>query len=110
MNINKVPELAKEVKAHAFAIVNTETLMDNIAGDHSTEQLLANPALGYMPESVIKQWVNSRTQLRSQNGFNQQRANQFLEVRSQLTIALHQQGVPVLLGSDAPQIFNVPGR
>jgi imidazolonepropionase-like amidohydrolase len=35
--------------------------------------------------------------------------DRFLELRRQLIRTLHEAGAPLLVGSDAPQIFNVPG-
>jgi len=36
-------------------------------------------------------------------------AARFVAIRAALTRALHQQGAGLLLGSDAPEVFNVPG-
>ena len=45
----------------------------------------------------------------SANAFTADSAKTFLDLRKRLIGAAFRAGVPVLLGSDSPQIFNVPG-
>ncbi|MCO7223441.1 amidohydrolase family protein [Pleionea sp. CnH1-48] len=104
-----IAELIKEISAYDFAIVPTETLMHNFALDKPIEELMSNPAHKWMPESTVQGWKRSRENFWSNDSVTKKRAKQFLNVRSLLIQEFQKQGVPILLGSDAPQVFNVPG-
>jgi len=104
-----IAKLVKEVSQYDFAVVPTETLMHNYAGAKSIDELMSNPAHKWMPESTVNNWKNSRENFWSNEGVTKLRAEQFLQVRANLIYQFQQQGIPILLGSDAPQIFNVPG-
>jgi hypothetical protein len=57
----------------------------------------------------IQQWTTSlETRLNSAQ-FNPVRATQYIDNRLGILRALHQGSVAILLGSDAPRQFNVPG-
>jgi imidazolonepropionase-like amidohydrolase len=63
----------------------------------------------YMPRETVRQWVQSKERLEREVGFNPELATRAIELRRKLIMALHEAGAGLLLGSDAPQVFNVPG-
>ena len=87
------------------AIVPTETLLENVAG--SLEELQARDEFAYLPPNLRTQYSNSVRG--SANAFTPHSAKTFLGLRKRLLNAAFEAGVPILLGSDSPQIFNVPG-
>ena len=60
-----------------------------------------------MPPQVVDQWEASTNQYVSAGGREQAAA--LVELRRQALEGLHAAGVPVLLGTDSPQLFSVPG-
>ncbi|MDH3665094.1 MAG: amidohydrolase family protein, partial [Alphaproteobacteria bacterium] len=72
-------------------------------------ELEAEPDMRYMPAATVRQWRNRKEGTLSERGFDIAVAAQAIEIRRQLILALHEAGASLLLGSDAPQIFNVPG-
>ncbi|MCW8879375.1 MAG: amidohydrolase family protein [Kangiellaceae bacterium] len=104
-----IGKLVKELSTHNYALVPTETLMFNFATDKPTAELLKNPAHKWMPSNVVNNWKNSRESFWNNDGVTPARAKRFLEVRAKLLKEFQAQGTPILLGSDAPQVFNVPG-
>lgn len=106
---DSIAKLVKELSPYKFAIVPTETLMHNLADESSIEELMSNPAHRWMPSFVVNGWKGSRQNFWSNDSVTRKRANKFLKVRALLIQEFQKQGVPILLGSDAPQIFNVPG-
>ena len=96
--------VAALVEASA-AVVPTETLLENVAG--SLEQLQARDEHAYLPRNLRNQYANSVRG--SSNAFTPSSAKTFLDLRKRLIGMAFRAGVPILLGSDSPQIFNVPG-
>jgi imidazolonepropionase-like amidohydrolase len=62
----------------------------------------------FMPANTVASWVQSKRQLQS-SGWSQSSADEAIEIRRQLLRELQASGARLLLGSDAPQVFNVPG-
>ena len=101
----RIPALIAAVKASGAAIVPTETLLENVAGDLATQQ--AREEFAYLPTNLRQSY--SRAVADSARGFTAQSAAAFLDLRKRLIGEAHRAGVPILLGSDSPQIFNTPG-
>lgn len=89
--------------------VPTQTLIEHRLSDLSAEELRNRPEMQYMPEKTLLQWVAEKDRLRSDSGFDPAIARLAVEIRRSLILALHRAGARLLLGSDAPQVFNVPG-
>lgn len=106
---SRIPELVALTHAAGAAQSPTETLMVNLLGDTPTRELLAREEMAYVPRSQRIQWAGQRDNLRSADGFDAEAAARFLALRRQLLKAMHDGGVQIVLGSDAPQVFNVPG-
>ena len=87
------------------AIVPTETLLENVAG--SLTELQSRDEYDYLPPNLRTGYSNAVRG--SANAFTPDSAKTFLDLRKRLIGAAFRAGVPVLLGSDSPQIFNVPG-
>jgi imidazolonepropionase-like amidohydrolase len=105
----RIPGLVAATRRAGSAISPTETLMVNLLGDAPIETLLAWPELAYVPAASVAQWRSAREAMQTSPGYSAQAAERFLWLRRELLKALHDGGVPLLLGSDAPQVFNVPG-
>lgn len=97
----RIPALVAALREAGAAVVPTETLLENVAGD--LEALQARAESVYLPPTLRAGYA------RAVGGFNQDAAKRFLALRKRLINAAFRGGVPILLGSDAPQIFNVPG-
>ncbi len=109
VNQESISKLVEELASFPFAIVPTETLMRSIAAPGSTATLMQNPAHRWMPKHVISGWKQSRDNFWSNPAITTQQADRFIHVRRLLLQEFQKQGVSILLGSDAPQWFNVPG-
>jgi imidazolonepropionase-like amidohydrolase len=73
------------------------------------DQLEAYEELKYVPEAVLAQWKASQAQIYASVASGGVDAGIWLENRAKLLKALSNSGAEVLLGSDAPQIYSVPG-
>ena len=83
-------------------IVPTETLFENYEGD--LDALVNRPETRFLPRTLLERYT------RSIAGRNDDPSDEkLLELRKHIILALHEAGVGLLLGSDSPQVFNVPG-
>jgi imidazolonepropionase-like amidohydrolase len=82
--------------------------MESVAQARDLTALNARPELRYMPPQVRQQWNTFTTNAGASLPAPDVVAR-WIEVRRQLIKALQDQGAGLLLGSDAPQVWNVPG-
>jgi imidazolonepropionase-like amidohydrolase len=89
--------------------VPTQTLMESYAADATPEEMAARyPEIRYMPPQTRQQWMNWKANA-NQNAPAAHVRERYLALRYQLIRDLYRQTGRVLLGSDAPQVWNVPG-
>lgn len=90
--------------------VPTNTLLENVFHpDYDTQTMQNWPGMDYMPEEMIENWTNYVENVRSGDDYDPEQAERFIEIRNELTAALHEHNAGLMLGADAPQIFNPPG-
>jgi imidazolonepropionase-like amidohydrolase len=104
----KIAELARRTKEAGVWNVPTETLMQTYLPGITLEHFTERPELRYMPAQWIEGWTQTQRNVLS-SGVTDETKRRFIEVRQALIRALHAEGAGLLLGSDAPQIWNVPG-
>ncbi|MDT9600257.1 amidohydrolase family protein [Sphingosinicella rhizophila] len=106
----RVPILIERIRASGAWNVPTESLIHQmLLPSPTTEQLLARPEIAYIPPAMRAEWAKARSGLQAQPEHNAADVRRFVELRARLIRALHDGGAGLLLGSDAPQIFQVPG-
>lgn len=107
---DKIAPLARRTKAAGSWNVPTESLIQHVLlPSPSAEQLAAREEMRFVPLATRIQWVQRKNRVQADRNYNPELAKRFVEVRARLIKALHDEGAGLLLGSDAPQIFNVPG-
>jgi hypothetical protein len=89
--------------------VPTQVLMENLIVGGSTEELARRPEMRYVAPATLADWAESKNGLLEGTGASAKSARRMIEVRRKLIKALHAGGAGLLLGSDAPQMYNVPG-
>lgn len=91
------------------AVVPTMVLWDTILGAADSAGLHAFPELRYMPRAEVERWQATYARRQGADGFDRERARRIAANRVVLLRALHEGGVTILFGTDAPQQFSVPG-
>lgn len=104
---NKIPALAQETKQSGAAVVPTMSVWETLKGGHDTEALLARAELQYLPRTIVENWTESVNRMRANT--DPAAAAREIEIRNRMLGALNDAGVPILMGTDAPQVFSVPG-
>ena len=90
-------------------VVPTSVLWETLVGATSIETLRGLPELRYMPRNVVQQWVTAHENRLRSSDYNAEAARRIAANRVALLRALHKGGVRILMGTDAPQQFSVPG-
>jgi imidazolonepropionase-like amidohydrolase len=104
---SRIPSLVEATRKAGVWIVPTEALFQHWVGPAAPETMTTWPEMQYVPKDQLAQWVESKKKLIA--GATPAERARFLEVRGHLIRALHAGGVGLLLGSDGPQVWNVPG-
>ncbi|MGH8496441.1 MAG: amidohydrolase family protein [Gammaproteobacteria bacterium] len=100
---------ARETAAAGVWNVPTETMIENHVLPVDAEEMRRRPELRYMPPETVERWAAAKREFVEDPGYDPAQARRFVELRRHLILALHEAGAGLLLGSDAPQVFNVPG-
>ena len=106
---SRLQSIVDRVKASGVAMVPTEILMDNYANDLTGDQLTAHQEFRYWVPQQVAGWRAQKDNLLGQAQASREQRQEFIALRRRIIRALHEAGVPFLLGSDAPQLWNVPG-
>jgi imidazolonepropionase-like amidohydrolase len=101
--------IVNRVRASGVAMVPTQILMDNYASDDTGEQLTSLPEFRYWVAQEVARWRANKDAILSTLPATRDQRMEFLALRRRFIKALYDAGVPFLLGSDAPQLWNVPG-
>ena len=103
----KIPRLAAATREAGVAIVPTQSLWESILGAVPAEQLMARPEMRYMPPAMVNGWNQRVVEAVASADINEVRAH--VAFRDKMLKAMSDAGVVILLGTDAPQVFSVPG-
>lgn len=99
--------LAKATAAAKVWQVPTQSLFETTTGSLTLDELQARPGMDMLGETLLGNWRGAVENIRASATPAQR--EKFLAARRALLLAMQREGVGLLLGSDAPQIMNVPG-
>lgn len=114
-DVDRVRELAGLTREVGGRVVPTMYLWENFFDPVDVDSVLALPEMRYAPQPTREGWASQ-----NRNRWAAQRAQSpdedwtaagraHAEARVEILRALHEADVEVLMGTDAPQMFNVPG-
>ena len=102
-------DIARRTREDRVAVVPTMALWETILGAADLEEMRAYPELAYMPERQVENWTQAYKRRLENAQISAETAKKIAEARKRLLKALNDGGVQILLGTDAPQLFSVPG-
>jgi len=105
----RIEDIAVATAAAGAWNVATQVLIEHLVSDVPVAELRTRPEMKYMKRSTVQRWAESKQALLAEGGFDPAVAALAIDLRRKLILALHEAGAGLLLGSDAPQVFNVPG-
>ncbi|HYC88174.1 MAG TPA: amidohydrolase family protein [Thermoanaerobaculia bacterium] len=103
----KLAAIVKKSKDAGVWIVPTSALWEVLFNTIPLETLKAYPELKYVPANAVNQWSTAYENRLKQ--MPREAARNIIENRTRILRALHEGGVRILMGTDAPQQFSVPG-
>lgn len=109
LDSDRIVEIARATAAAGTWNVPTEVLIEQYVNATPVAELRNRPEMRYMPRETVQRWSDSKTEALVENGFDPKVAALAIELRRRLILELQRAGAGLLLGSDSPQVFNVPG-
>ena len=102
----KLDEIVRLTVERDVYAVPTMYLWENLYGAPDVEAMLAQPEMKYVSQRQHAAW--RRQASRGPRGTPEEVAA-YLELRKRILKALSDAGAGILMGTDSPQLFNVPG-
>lgn len=103
----KMEEVIQLTKEHNVWIVPTMALWETIIGAADYEAMKQYDELKYIPEAVKQNYFDFADN--PQSGYSSDNPQERAELRTQILSEMNKSGVKILMGTDAPQLFSVPG-
>ena len=105
----KISIVAEATRAANVWNVPTQSLFVHVVSGESTNDMNARPEMRYVPQARVERWANSKSSVITDDLYRLETALRAIEIRQLIIKALQDSGAGLLLGSDSPQIYNVPG-
>ena len=109
---SRIPALARATREAGVANVPTAALWEAIYGSESAESMAARPEMRYVSRQQIEAWKNQKRNQQqglANGGIGEAEVDALLGFRRRLLKGLADEGAMLLLGTDSPQLFSVPG-
>lgn len=107
------PERMEQAITHTLkagtGVVPTMALWETLLGIPDLETLQAYPELKYMPPQQVANWVDTHRKRLQSDTLDRSRSVRIGAARKRLLGEMNRRGIPIFLGTDAPQQFSVPG-
>lgn len=105
----RLAELVRLTREAGAWVVPTMALWETLLGTADLEALKRYEELRYMPPQQVRQWIAAFEKRLQNPQFDLSVSRQIIDNRMRILRALNDGGVPILMGTDAPQQFSVAG-
>lgn len=106
----RIPKLMTALRDHHIWIVPTQCLAERwMSPVKDADAMAREPEMVYMSAETLNNWTKAKKNMQANPQYNATAVNDFIRLRRQLIYDCYKQGGGLLLGSDAPQVFDVPG-
>ncbi|MFQ5608796.1 MAG: amidohydrolase family protein, partial [Woeseiaceae bacterium] len=105
----RIAELVAATKQSGAANVPTQVLFEQWVNRVPAEELANRADMRFVDDRTLDQWQRTKNATLNERDFDPVVAEKAIRIRRELIAAMHEAGATLLLGSDAPQVFNVPG-
>jgi imidazolonepropionase-like amidohydrolase len=109
MDPDRLSELVDLTVEHGTWLVPTMAVWETLLAKTRSEDVEGYSELQYMPPGVVEDWMESLRQRRADDEHDQAAAELAAAERIRLLGAMNDAGARILMGTDAPQWFSVPG-
>ena len=105
-----IQKLTDSLAKHHIWVVPTQALAERWFHPTRDANELANePEMKYVDATTTKNWIDAKNNLLKNPNYKPATVTRLIELRKKLIYECNKNGVGLLLGSDAPQVFDVPG-
>jgi imidazolonepropionase-like amidohydrolase len=108
-NETRLAGLIAATKAAGSVNVPTLDFWAVLVNAATPEALRARPGLEYVPAKQVDEWSEQQRKARERNPRDPEVVARFHALRARIVAAMHAAGLPVLLGTDSPDVWNVAG-
>jgi imidazolonepropionase-like amidohydrolase len=106
----RITALMNALKEKNIRVVPTQALAERwFTPEKDADAFAREPEMNYMKEETLKIWINNKKTLIANSNYDATAMKNFIQLRRKLIYECQRNGVGLLLGSDAPQVFDVPG-
>jgi len=105
----KIHELITLTKENNVWVVPTQALWETILGAADYDALREYDELKYIPKNLVSGYNAWTKRLLNNSNFNLENAREHAALRQRLLSEMNKSGVKILMGTDAPQLYSVPG-
>jgi imidazolonepropionase-like amidohydrolase len=109
LDATALADVVRRTKEAGAWVVPTSALWETLVGAVPVEQLVTQPELRYMPRAAVQAWTRAHENRLRAPSYDAAVARRVADNRVAILGALHRGGVRLLMGTDAPQQFSVPG-
>jgi imidazolonepropionase-like amidohydrolase len=109
VDADRIADIAAATAEAGTWNVPTEVLIEQLVDTTPVSELRNRPEMRYMPATTVSDWARAKESQLADRDYDPAIAMLAVELRRKLILELHRAGAGLLLGSDSPQIFNVPG-
>lgn len=102
--------LMRALRQNNIWVVPTQALAERwFTPAKSAEDFAKEPEMVYMDEKTLSNWVQSKKNIMAAPLYDSAKVMALIELRKKLIKACIDNNVGIVAGSDAPQVFDVPG-
>ena len=101
--------VAATVEAGVWNVPTDSLFRHWASAEADPEDMVDWPEMKYMPADTVARWYRAKRDMLDDVNYHPETAARAVALRQRLILELHRNGAGLLLGSDSPQIFNVPG-
>lgn len=105
----KLEALVEKIADHGVWLVPTQYLWNHLNGYVDPDSLLALPEFRYTSPGLRENYRERAESNRENPEITPESHEAHAEMRQDFLAAAHGGGAPILMGTDSPQLFNVPG-
>jgi hypothetical protein len=109
LDTTRLPELVRLTRQAGTVVVPTEFEMELFVTTESGAMHARRPEMRYVAPAVVAAWTRQKDNFARGAGVTPDIATRYAGIRRSVIRRLHEAGVPIALGSDAFDLFSVPG-
>ncbi|MDA0377935.1 MAG: amidohydrolase family protein [Bacteroidetes bacterium] len=109
VNVVELNRLVQKTIQKGAWIVPTMALWETLFLTTPLEDMLAYDELKYVPQTAVDSWSNQYRSRASSGQYDPATSRAVIDLRMRVLGALSDAGARILMGTDAPQQFSVPG-